>query len=143
MKFKHKIFNIFQLGLITAVGLSSCNKYLDINPPSQIIPEVYLTEESQLAAYTIARYTEVFPSHGTWSFGTFGIDGNTDNMAMPNLDNRFIPGQWRVGAEGGDWNFSNIYQMNYFINTVVPKWKEKKLLGNASNVEHYIGEAYF
>lgn len=143
MKFKHKIFNIFQLGLITAVGLSSCNKYLDINPPSQIIPEVYLTEESQLAAYTIARYTDVFPSHGSWSFGTFGIDGNTDNMAMPNLDNRFIPGQWRVGAEGGDWDFSNIYQMNYFINTVVPKWKEKKLLGNASNVEHYIGEAYF
>ncbi|MNK96370.1 SusD family protein [compost metagenome] len=143
MKFKHKIFNIFQLGLVSVVGLTSCNKYLDIDPPSQIIPEVYLTEESQLAAYTIARYPDLLPSHGAWSFGTFGIDGNTDNMAVPNLDNRFIPGQWRVESTGGDWDFSNIYQMNYFINTVVPKWKEKKLLGNASNVEHYIGEAYF
>ncbi|UZJ65537.1 RagB/SusD family nutrient uptake outer membrane protein [Sphingobacterium sp. KU25419] len=116
---------------------------MDIDPPSQIIPEVYLTEESQLAAYTIARYPDLLPSHGAWSFGTFGIDGNTDNMAVPNLDNRFIPGQWRVESTGGDWDFSNIYQMNYFINTVVPKWKEKKLLGDASNVEHYIGEAYF
>jgi len=132
-----------QLGLVALVGLASCNKYLDIAPPSSIIPEAYLDEESQLAAYTVNQYAGLFPSHGNWSFGTFGIDGNTDNMATPTLDNKFIPGQWRVGSNGGDWDFSSIYQMNYFINTVVPKWKENRILGNSSNIAHYIGEAYF
>jgi hypothetical protein len=143
MKFNSTIFRLMQLGLVALVGLASCNKYLDIAPPSSIIPEAYLDEESQLAAYTVNQYAGLFPSHGNWSFGTFGIDGNTDNMATPTLDNKFIPGQWRVGSNGGDWDFSSIYQMNYFINTVVPKWKENRILGNSSNIAHYIGEAYF
>lgn len=135
---------ICKLGaVIFCIAISSCNKYLDIAPPSQIIPEMYLDEESQLAAYTIARYTDLLPSHDNWSFGTFGIDANTDNMVVRNLDNRYLPGQWRVEATGGDWSFTNIYQMNYFINTVVPKWENGQLLGNSDNIAHYIGEAYF
>lgn len=131
---------VFGLSLLFMTG---CNKFLDSTPPSQISPEIYLDEESQLGAYTIGRY-DMFPSHGNWSFGTFGIDGNTDNMVTPNLDNRFIPGEWRVsGTTDGDWNFGNIRQMNYFIQEVVPKWKANKILGNADNIQHYIGEAYF
>src|SRR5690606_8227706 len=143
MKTKFKFFNLYIAAVSILLSSTSCEKFLDIAPPSQIIPEVYLEEESQLAAYTIARYADVLPSHGTWSFGTFGIDGNTDNMVIPTLDNRYIPGQWRVGANGGDWEFSGIYQMNYFLNTVIPKWEENRILGNSENVAHYIGEAYF
>lgn len=143
MKFlNHYIYKIVG-GVAVIAAVTSCNKYLDIAPPSQIIPEVYLQDEAQLGAYTIARYTDILSSHGNWSFGTFGIDGNTDNMVIPNLDNRFIPGQWRVGATGGEWSFSNIYQMNYFINDVVPKWKNNKIMGSAENIGHYLGEAYF
>lgn len=143
MKFNNKILSLFAAGVSLIVMSASCNKYLDIAPPSSIIPEVYLDEESQLAAYTIQRYAGLLPSHSNWNFGTFGIDGNTDNMVVPNLDNRYIPGQWRVGSSGGDWNFSDIYQMNYFLKTVVPKWKDDKILGNQANIAHYIGEAYF
>ncbi len=142
MKFNNNVFRLTLL-LVVLMGLISCNKYLDIEPPSSIIPEAYLDEETQLAAYTVNQYAGLFPSHGNWSFGTFGIDGNTDNMAIPTLDNKFIPGQWRVGSNGGDWDFSGIYQMNYFINTVVPKWKQNRILGNSSSIAHYIGEAYF
>ena len=38
-------------GIILAGLLFSCNDYLDREPLSQITPEYYLTEESQLASY--------------------------------------------------------------------------------------------
>lgn len=143
MRFNNIVLSLFTFGVTSLFAFTSCNKYLDISPPSLIVPEAYLDEESQLAAYTIDKYTGLLPSHSNWSFGTFGLDGNTDNMVTPSLDNRFIPGQWLVGSNGGDWDFSGIYQMNYFINTVVPKWKENRIIGNSSNIAHYLGEAYF
>jgi starch-binding outer membrane protein, SusD/RagB family len=128
--------------LIILIAGPSCKKVLDQEPPSSITPENYLNDESQLAAYAIARYG-MLPSHGNWSFGTFGIDVNTDNMAATSIDNRYVPGLWKVGATGGDWDFSNIYQVNYFLQDVLPKWKGGKITGTESNVKHYIGEIYF
>lgn len=142
MKLDNKIIKL-SVSIWALFAVVSCNKYLDVVPPSQIIPENYLDEESQLGAYTIARYTDILPSHTNWSFGTFGIDGNTDNMVIPSLDNRYIPGQLRVPTDGGDWDFAKIRELNYFINDVVPKWKDSKVLGNSENIAHYIGEAYF
>lgn len=131
------------LGFLAVSLLSgACRKMLDQQPPSNIIPENYLNDESQLAAYAIGRY-DILPSHGNWSFGTFGIDGNTDNMATPTIDNRYVPGQWLVGAEGGDWSFGNIFQMNYFLQDVLPKWSAGRITGSAANINHYIGEIYF
>lgn len=140
------IYRSLKYGLLTIAGLAvmaSCNKYLDVSPPSQIAPEDYLTEENQLASYAIERYPDLLPSHANWSFGTFGTDGNTDNMVTPSLSTRFLPGEWRVGTSGGDWSFSNIYQVNYFLNRVVPLWKENKIKGSADGIAHYIGEIYF
>lgn len=128
---------------ITILSLASCKKALDQEPLSNITPENYLQEESQLGAYAIARYTGILPSHGNYSFGTFGTDGNTDNMAIPDLDNKYIPGLWKVGASGGDWEFGNIYQVNYFLSTVVPRWKAGKIIGSDENIRQYIGEMYF
>lgn len=123
--------------------VAGCNDYLDITPPSQIIPEKYLNEESQLASYAIGQYPNILPSHSGWGFGTFGIDAGTDNMISPDINKRYLPGEWRVDTEGGAWEFSNIYQMNFFLNSVLPKWKAKTIVGNQQNIEHYIGEIYF
>jgi starch-binding outer membrane protein, SusD/RagB family len=143
MNFLNNYKSVIAAGLVaTTVFAASCTKVLEQQPPSAIIPENYLNEESQLAAYAIGRY-DILPSHGNWSFGTFGTDGNTDNMATPTIDNRWVPGQWRVGAEGGDWSFGNIYQMNYFLEKVIPKWTAKQIIGNTTNIDHYIGEMYF
>ncbi|KLT64135.1 RagB/SusD family nutrient uptake outer membrane protein [Pedobacter sp. BMA] len=127
----------------TILLFGACKKALDKEPMSNITPEKYLQEEGQLAAYAVARYPDILPSHGNWSFGTFGTDGNTDNMVIPALDNKFIPGLWRVEATGGDWSFTNIYQTNYFLNTVLPRWKAGQIVGNADNIKQYIGEIYF
>lgn len=143
MNFRY-IMNIGVLTVFSAfVFLTSCKKALDQEPLSNITPDKYLQEESQLGAYAVARYTSILPSHGNWSFGTFGIDGNTDNMVLPDLDNKFIPGLWRVGTTGGDWDFGNIFQVNYFLNTVIPRWKSGGIVGNSDNIKQYIGEIYF
>ncbi|PTS98012.1 RagB/SusD family nutrient uptake outer membrane protein [Pedobacter sp. HMWF019] len=136
--------NIGVLTVFSAlVFLMSCKKALDQEPLSNITPDKYLQEESQLGAYAVARYTSILPSHGNWSFGTFGIDGNTDNMVLPDLDNKFLPGLWKVGTTGGDWDFGNIFQVNYFLNTVIPRWKSGGIVGNSDNIKQYIGEIYF
>ncbi|TDE11267.1 RagB/SusD family nutrient uptake outer membrane protein [Dyadobacter psychrotolerans] len=140
--FRYKINNAL-IVIMMALFAVSCNDYLDQAPLSSITPDAYLREESQLAAYAVARYPDVLPSHANWTFGTFGTDGNTDNMAIPALDNKYVPGLWRVGASGGDWSFNNIFQLNYFIQTVVPRLKNGELTGNDANIRHYLGEVYF
>lgn len=128
--------------IVAALGLfSSCQDFLDRPPLSQITPNQYFTNESQLAAYAINMYG-VFSTHGTWSFGTFGIDANTDNMASMNYDNKYVPGQWKVGQSGGDWDFTNIYQCNYFLDNVIPLWKAGGITGSTNNIKDYIGEVY-
>jgi hypothetical protein len=139
-KIKQYIIVVLLGGLAFFTGCT--NDFLDRQPLSSITPEQYLWDESQLAAYSINRYG-VLPVHSNWTFGTFGIDTHTDNMASMNYDNKYVPGQWKVGQSGGYWDFTNIYQCNYFLNTVVPRWKAGSLTGNSAKINHYIGEMYF
>ena len=132
---KNKLF-LFLIGL--AGFLCSCNSVLNMEPLSAISPEQYFTEESQLAGYALNLYPYVLPSHSGWSFGIFGQDIHTDNMAYTTYDNRYVPGQWLVSGNGGDWEFSNIYQCNYFFNIM----KGKTISGSEANINHYIGEMH-
>lgn len=137
--------NIKYLGLLLAVlALTpSCNKHLDIEPPSNISPETYLWNESDLAAYTVARYPDVFrTASGTGGEGLYLDDVNTDNISSRNGNARFLPGQWRTGSTGGSWSFGGIYSLNYYLNTVVPRLEQNTLKGNTENIAHYIGEGY-
>jgi len=139
-----KVKNILLIiGIFSLFVLSSCKKdFLDRQPLSSITPENFLNEESQLASYAINRYG-LLPTHAQWTFGTFGTDGNTDNQTSMSYDNRFVPGQWKVGTSGGDWSFTDIYQCNYFFKVVLPKLKANTITGNIVNIKHYIGEMYF
>ncbi|PZX52115.1 putative outer membrane starch-binding protein [Algoriphagus ratkowskyi] len=124
-----------------AFGLTSCDDFLDRAPLSQVTPDAFLKTEADLAAFTIAAYS--FPTHGGFNVGTFGIDNGTDNQATSGASNIWIPGEYRVGQTGGAWNFGAIRNINYFLETAVPSWKNGEINGNGTNVQHYIGEAYF
>ncbi|TDW48137.1 putative outer membrane starch-binding protein [Flavobacterium sp. 270] len=127
---------ILILSLITVFG--SCeDDFLERPPQSQVTPENYLQNEAQLASYAINLYG-VFPL-----MESYQRDSDTDTEADRNFDNRYVPGRWLVGENGGDWDFGNIYQCNYFMNQVLPKWKKNEIAGNPINVSHYIGEMYF
>lgn len=128
---------------VTAIFSSCTNEFLDEQPLSDITPEQYLWEESQLAAYTVAQYSDIFPSHSNWSYGTFGDDGDTDNMASTNYDDKYVPGMVKVPQNGGNWEFTNIYKLNYYLQTVVPRWEAGEIQGSEENIDHYVGEGYF
>lgn len=148
MKHINKLFKQLA-GVAVLATLAACNDYLDQEPMSQITPDKYLNEESQLATYANGLYADILPSHGNWSYGTFGTDEHTDNQATKTYDNKFVPGQWRTAqTENSDknyrkWFFERIYSCNYFLDNVLPKLEAGTLTGSADNINHYVGEIYF
>lgn len=140
MNKKYNIKNLMIIALM-ALAFMSCNDYLDREPLSNVTPNAYLWSEADLAAYTINQYS--FPTHGGWGPGTFSYDNHTDNQVTSSYSTRWVPGEWRVPQAGGDWNFEGIRNCNYFLETVLPRWQAGEISGNASNIDHYVGEAYF
>ncbi len=135
-----------QLAIVTLTSsLFACNDFLDKEPLTEISPEYYLNEESQLTAYADGLYTDILPSHvKNYTYGTFGDDDNTDNQAGMSYDNKYCPGQWKVPqSESDNWKFEQIYKCNYFIATVTPKYEAGAITGSIDNIKHYIGEVYF
>ncbi len=140
-KYINKRHRILALLILLAAFGTGCNKFLDREPLSNVTPQNFLLSESDLAAYTINAYN--FPTHGGWGPGTFGNDNHTDNQAQSSYATRWVPGEWRVPQSGGSWSFGVIRNLNYFIETVVPRWKSDGISGNKPNIAHYVGEAYF
>lgn len=139
---KHIKYTIGLVGLsIGSIFLGACNKYLDRAPLADVTPKEYLNTEADLATYTVTRYN--FPSHAGWGMGTFVLDNHTDNQVASGYSTIWVPGEFKVSATGGDYDFTRIRHINYFLEMVLPKWKSNKLTGNLPNIEHYIGEAYF
>jgi len=122
----------------------SCSKeYLDKQPLASLTPDSYLLNDAQLSTYAIKLY-DVIPHHSSnYGADIFVEDRHTDNMANIAFDSRYVPGQYKVSQTGGSWDFTNIYQCNYFIQTVMPRYKAGKLTGSATNIKDYIGEVYF
>lgn len=141
---KSNIFLLAALSFAASGVLVSCNDYLDKEPLSQVTPENYFTKESHLEAYANGRYTEVLPSSGNWSYGTYGGDLDTDNMVSLDYDGIYIPGEWRTPmADGDNYTFTNINNINYFFDQVMPKYEAGQIEGAPANIRHYIGEMYF
>ncbi|MDR2763545.1 MAG: RagB/SusD family nutrient uptake outer membrane protein [Tannerella sp.] len=122
----------------TVCIVAACDDFLDREPLSQITPDAYLNEESQLASYTVNLYTSLFTGLDYYS-----LDVHTDNVANVSYDNRYVPGEWKTGQTGGNWSFTTIYSCNYFLDRVVPLWKAGRISGNTENINHYVGEMYF
>lgn len=137
MKFSIKYKTAFCL-ITTSLLTYSCKDILDITPPSSIIPEVYLNDESQLSAYALTRYSNLPNSDGAIPY-----DDGTDNAAGMGYSSLFTDGDYKVGEGGGSWDFSGIYQINYFLSDVLPKYKAGKIQGDKSLIDHAIGEMYF
>lgn len=125
---------------IVLLGLTSCNDFLDREPLSSVSPDKFFMSESDLATYSINLYS--FPTPEGWTMKS-GEDNNTDNQAAVSANNRFSPGNYRVGKNGGNWEFKNIYKCNYFLDDVLDRKKENLIQGNVENINHYIGEVYF
>lgn len=122
--------------------LSSCNDFLDREPLDEVTPETFFYNENDLAAYAVKHYN--FNTHSGWGIGTWGNDNATDNQVTASYNNQWIPGEWRTVesySSGDPWDFTQIRELNYFLEEVLPRVESGQLEG--SNVNHYIGEIYF
>lgn len=138
-----------------AIGMVSCDDYLDITPPSQVSPESYFNTADQLKTYLdkyYANYDNWFstddthggelPSHyGTQNGSPYYDDNATDNNQGTN--NRYIKDEWTVPQKDGKWKFDDIRIWNYFINTAKDKYKAGEISGADATIKHYMGEGYF
>lgn len=146
---KSKLYIVLLVVSLTGV-FTACDDFLDREPLSSASPEIYFTDASQLESYANQMYADILPSHGNWSYGTFGYDNNTDNQAGSVASTRFADGLWKVpNSEGDNWNFTQIYRCNYFLSNVLLKYgddvegTQNTISGNLASIKHYIGEVYF
>lgn len=121
------------------ITFCSCNDLLDIEPSSSISPESYLREESQLNAFVLTKY----PLISNNRVAEVGQDRGTDNEAGIYYSELFTDGDYKVGENGGSWNFTTIYDLNYFLNRVEPLFAAGQIDGSQVKIKHYIGEAHF
>lgn len=148
MKTRKLYIALFTLAL--AGSITSCEDFLDREPLSTVTPEIYFTEAAQLESYANGLYKDILPSHGNWSYGTFGDDKDTDNQAGADANNRFTKDLWKVAnTEGDNWKFEWIYRVNYFLSSVTAKYgddlsgSKNTIVGDLATIKHYIGEVYF
>lgn len=151
MKTYNKVILQSAVVLALAGGVAACDDFLDKEPMSQVAPEVYFNEASQLADYANKIYADILPHHGNqYSYGIFGIDNNTDNQTGISAHDRYTADRWKVPhSENDNWKFEMIYRCNFFFSQVLPKFgndlagAENTIGGNLEDVKHYIGEMYF
>lgn len=152
-----KYINIAKVLLLSCslAILPACDDFLDEEPQSEVSPEKYLLNESQLEAYVNKYYADydnwksdsddkggMIPSFwGSENGSTYKDDNATDNQQGTN--GRYLKDTWTVGQSGGKWNFTNINALNYYLQTVVPRMENGELTGTESNLKHLIGEGYF
>ncbi|MCC8114572.1 MAG: RagB/SusD family nutrient uptake outer membrane protein [Bacteroidales bacterium] len=128
-------------------SFSACEDYLNQEPLSSVSPEQYFTDASQLLAYVDGQYASVLPGN---NYGYYRLgDQYTDNQIYYTVEDRFVEGEWKVShSDDGNWTFSNIYYLNYFLSQVLPKYGDAAdgsdctISGTLSEIRHYIGEVY-
>lgn len=129
---------------LAVTSLSSCKKndFLGLKPTDQVSPDEYFVTADQLAGFTVNYYPTIFDGNSGWYAGRAAFDNGTDNQAASggNLG-MFYPGRWLVPATGGI-GFTNIRNLNKFINETEAKHKEGAISGSESLINHYLGEAY-
>lgn len=140
---KMNIFGKILLGTAMACSLTACNKFLNREPMSDISPEMYFSNEAQLQASLLREYDNILPGHGTYSYGLLGGDSGTDNQVTLTIQNRYLDKQWKVPSTDGNWTFTPLYYVNYFLQQVLPKYEKGEISGTDANIRHCIGEAYF
>ena len=154
---KMKYINIAKVLLLSCslAILPACDDFLDEEPQSEVSPEKYLLNESQLEAYVNKYYADydnwksdsddkggMIPSFwGSENGSTYKDDNATDNQQGTN--GRYLKDTWTVAKSGRKSNFTTINAVNYYLQTVVPRLENGELTGTESNLKHLVGEGYF
>ena len=124
--------------MATVATVGACNKFLDMEPMTQISPEAYYNTESQLNAIILRVYQSTVSGINYWA------DNNTDDMAgRTGAASKYTGDLYKTALGDGNWTFDDIYHINFFFEQVLPKYEAKEISGSDANIRAYIGEMYF
>ncbi len=144
-------YNIKVLAVIVGLGLlASCNSFLDKEPLSEIAPEQYFNEASQLEHNLNDLYPHILPHHdGRWHYGIYQRDNETDNQIGVTAADKYTTNRYLVPSTDGNWNFNRLYYINFFLSETAKRYGEdingsqNTIKGDLAEIQHYIGEMYF
>lgn len=136
-----KYIQFLTVGAVFMGSLTSCNDFLDREPLDKVTPETFFSAEADLAAYAINNYKFITVDNA-YGINLFGKDNDTDNQATTGNPSFWIPGEKKVASDQGEWKWENVRSCNYFFDMVLPKYEAGAIIGNQTNVKHYIGEMY-
>lgn len=114
-------YRLIFLAILAGV-FSSCNKdYLDRQPESDISPDAFFRSEKDLELYTNSFYRAIPSAEGVYN-------EDIDNIVKQTLPAEVI-GNRTVPVSGGGWSWSDLRNINYFLenyNRTVPEEQAKK-----------------
>lgn len=154
MKINKKQFGFCMMMGFAAIGSTSCNDLLDLDPVSQITPESYYGSADQLASYLTNFYTSyltapfsgaMFHNYG-YNDGMAQSDGNTDIMLVGLGGNTtlFANDHWEVSSgKVLQAYYAPVRVYNYFLEKAVKGYEDHTITGDETLIKNYIGEGYF
>lgn len=104
---KKNIFKIVFLIVITIINLS-CEDILNKYPLDKLYPGTYFSNENEIKLFTNNFYAELLPTAND----IYGE--NADAIIISTLSDA-VTGQRTVPASGGGWDFSQLRDINYYL----------------------------
>jgi SusD family. len=134
---KLKKFTYIVLGLTCSLLVACNSNFLNREPLDQLSTSGSLASTNELRLY-INQFYQTLPNHPSTTGGN-GIafeDAKTDNMIFTNVDNR-LNGQLTVSNAISISEYTQIRSLNFFLK------QSSNAKGNQSEINRYLGEAYF
>ncbi len=141
-----KIFFILIL-LVASILTQSCEDYLEREPQDFLSEESYFTRPSDLELFVNKFYSSFDVNQQYGQNSRYATDRNSDDLIGPFEEINLLEGYKLVPSSAGngldDWNFSNIRETNYFIETIDKRIATDALDAEDALVNQYRGENYF
>lgn len=128
MKIMTKKYLFLSLAAAALLG-SSCSKYLDREPLSEISPSNFFRTEKDLQLYTNSFYSVIPSAEGIYN-------EDIDNIVKTTLPD-IVTGKRVVPTSGGGWDWGELRKINYFLQN----YKSQGISDQVAN--RYVGIAKF
>ena len=128
---------------VVAVALSSCNDFLQREPLDFGDSTAYFRSPEDFAMSCNSFYEYLPKNNYLWG-GIYSEDIVSDNQVGTGAQALFYEGAKKtVNKRDSEWNFANLRNINFFINTAESVVVSGHAQGDAASLNHYIGEGYF
>ena len=131
MKFRNLIYTASAL-----FALTSCEKgYLDRQPEANISPDTYFRTEKDLELYTNSFYDALPSAEGVYN-------ESVDNIVKNSLGEE-ITGKRQVPVKGGGWTWTQLRNINYFLENYNKEVPESLAAKHAAVAKFFRAYFYF